>query len=125
MFPTCTAGPLSTADLATSALPLDVGLRDAHATTNRALTALGNNPNQHPYPPSPLRALPSLSLLRLVSASYSAMANPGPVGWMASVLPPQLTVPESSPSLGKIPCLPSMLCLLLTLAMEQCSLPPS
>ena len=49
MFPT--AVPLSTADLATSALPFAVGLRDAHATTNRALTALEDNLNQHPLPP--------------------------------------------------------------------------
>ena len=52
MFPT--AVPLSTADLATSALPFAVGLRDAHATTNRALTALEDNLNQHPLPrPAP------------------------------------------------------------------------
>ena len=49
MFPT--AVPVSTADLATSALPFAVGLRDAHATTNRALTALEDNLNQHPLPP--------------------------------------------------------------------------
>ena len=51
MFPTACAVPLSTADLATSALPFAVGLRDAHATTNRAITALEDNLNQHPLPP--------------------------------------------------------------------------
>ena len=48
-----TAVPLPTADLSTSALPFAVGLRDAHATTNRALTqaALEDTLNQHPPPP--------------------------------------------------------------------------
>ena len=46
-----TAVPLSTADLATSALLFAVGLCDAHATTNRARTALEDNLNQHPLPP--------------------------------------------------------------------------
>ena len=83
-----------------------------------------------PYPPSPLhvRALPSLSLLRLVSAnpmrkSASRPSLSVPVGWMASMLPPQITVLLSSPSLSSVPCLPSMLC--LPSAMEPCSLPPS
>ena len=46
-----TAVPLSTADLVTSALPFDDGLRDAQAATNRALTALEDNLmiNQHPH----------------------------------------------------------------------------
>ena len=46
-----TAVPFPTADLATSALPFAVGLRDAHATTNHALTVLEENLNQHPLPP--------------------------------------------------------------------------
>ena len=74
------------------------------------------------YPPSLLRALPSLSLLGLASAnpmrkSASRTSLSVPVGWMASMLPrsPQLTVLLSSPSLSRVPCLPSMLCVKETL----------
>ena len=53
MFPA--AALLSTAELATSTLQFAVGLRDLHASTNRALTALEDNLNQHPLrtPPRP------------------------------------------------------------------------
>ena len=82
MSPTAVPLSICIADLATSALPFAVGLElcDAHVhatgTTNRALTMaltaledyLRTTSTNTPYPPSPLRALSSLSLLRLVSA---------------------------------------------------------
>ena len=57
--PTVVPLVLSTADryLPTSARPFAVGLRDAHATTSRALTAVEDNPNQKNLPPLALRAL--------------------------------------------------------------------
>ena len=46
MFPTCTAISLTTAGLATSALPFAHGLRSAHTSTRASLTELEVNLNQ-------------------------------------------------------------------------------
>ena len=50
MFPTTIS--LTTADLATSTLPFAHGLCSAHTSTRASLTALEDNLNQHPLPPT-------------------------------------------------------------------------